>query len=78
MPRPRFTIRDMIFLVVIVALMMGWFVDHRTTAVSAHSAMLRAEMATREAVVERARAEQILATSGAASPLPAPGPSSAP
>lgn len=53
MPRPRSSIRDLVFLVVIVALLLGWVVERRRT----ERALIEAEMSRAIAAEERARAE---------------------
>jgi hypothetical protein len=61
MPRPRFTIRDIIFVVIIFALALGWFVDRqrilRVERERAMVARMEAEYARAiaQAAVEQAR-----------------------
>src|SRR5262245_32143105 len=44
-PMFRFTIRDVLWLMVVVGLSVGWFTDHRSTfALRAESAMLRGQL----------------------------------
>ena len=67
--RPRVTIRDLLYLVVVVALALGWFVDRQRT-------IARAEM--QRDVALRAAAEARRLSLAGPSPAPAPTPPATP